>query len=356
MSLTTKPLRNGKRSANVPRMRWIATAVLVLTSLMTVSAQQEKPLPDRTNFLIEFQVKRPGIAKMFGPSDSHQLLAQYTYKETVSEMSLDSNGKTKKTKTEVFERIPTRLWGHIYRRQIVKNGVPLTQKELDKQDRQNEEFIVKEEANRKKRQAESAKRQAQSQRKTDEIIFKELDKLRLTGEERKIHEKRMRDNIAQALARSKAIPPKMEDSWILMATDFQLVRREVIAGVPTILMTFKPNPKYKSGGDVEEKILQSTVGRAWVSEDDYQLVKIEAEVTSPINFGMGLLAKVQPGSKGVFEWRKINNEVWLPYREDFTGKVRILLVKGQHARELHEYSGHKKYVVSTELKFEGTEN
>jgi hypothetical protein len=353
MWLKTKISEIGDWDAKVSRMRWIATTILILTSLLTVSAQQEKPLPDRTNFLIEFQVKRQGIGKMFGNSDSAQLLSQYTYKETVSDMALDSNGKATKTKSDVFERIPTRLWGYVYRRQIVKNGVPLTQKELAKQDRRNEEFIVKEEANRKKRQAETAKRQTEAQRKIDEIISKDLDKRGLTGEERKLHEQRMRENIAQAQTRAKAIPPKMEDSWVLMATDFQLVRREVIAGIPTVLMTFKPNPKYKSGGDAEEKILQSAAGRAWVSEEDYQLVKIEAEVMSPINFGLGLLAKVQPGSKGIFEWRKINNEFWLPYREDFTAKVRILLVKGQHLRELHEYSDHKKYSVSAEVRFEG---
>ena len=142
----------------------------------------------------------------------------------------------------------------------------------------------------------------------------------------------------------------MEDSWVLMATDFQLVRREAIEGISTILMTFKPNPKYKGSGDTEEKVLQNAAGRVWVSEDDFQLVKIEIEVTAPINFGMGLLAKVQPGSKGVFEWLKINNEVWLPYREDFTAKLRILLLKGQHMRELHEYSEYQKYVVKTEIK------
>jgi hypothetical protein len=37
---------------------------------------QEAPLPDRTNFLIEFQVKRPGLHKLFGPSDNYRLLSQ----------------------------------------------------------------------------------------------------------------------------------------------------------------------------------------------------------------------------------------------------------------------------------------
>jgi hypothetical protein len=306
--------------------------------------------------LIEFQVKRPGIWRMFGDSDDDRLLAQYTYKETVTEMPLDSKGQAKKTKSDVFERIPSRLLGYVYRRQIVKNGLPLTQKDLDKQDKEYEKFLVKEEASARKWTAENTKRQAAAQRKQDEALSKALDKKGLTAEERKIHEQRAREEREQAAARARAIPRKMEDSWVLRASDFQLVRREVIAGVPTILMTFQPNPKYKGGGELEEKFLQNVSGRVWVSEDDYQLVKIEAEVMAPIKIGMGLLAKIQPGSKGIFEWRKINNEVWLPYREDFTGKVRILLVKGQHARELHEYSDYRKYSVSTEVKFEDTGN
>ena len=325
-------------------MNWLSTLILL------AALAQEKPLPDRTNFLIEFQVKRQGIWKMFGPSDDYKLLHQYTFKETVSEIGLDSSGKPKKTKVDVFERIPTRLFGYIRRRQTVKNGVPLTQKELDKQDREYDEFLIKEERNQKKRYADSARRNTEGERKFEEALKKDLDKRGLTGEERQLHEQTIRDARKVGQAAAHAIPSKMEDSWVLRATDFQLVRREFIDGIPTILMTFKPNPKYKSGGETEEKVLQSTTGRAWVSEDDYHLVKIEADVTAPINFGMGLLAKVQPGSRGVFEWRRVNNEVWLPYREDFTAKVRILLVKGQHQRELHEYSDYRKYSVTTELK------
>jgi hypothetical protein len=194
------------------------------------------------------------------------------------------------------------------------------------------------------------KSQDANARKFNEALTRDLDKRGLTGEERRAEEQRSRTALEQAQSAANRPPPKMEDSWVLMATDFQLVRREIIEGIPTILMTFKPNPKYKGGSDAEEKVLQHTVGRAWVSEDDCQLVKIEAEVTGAISFGLGLLAKVQPGSKGVFEWRKINNEVWLPYREDFTAKLRILLVKGQHMRELHEYSDYQKYVVKTEIK------
>ena len=144
-------------------MHWTAVTTLLLSLTL-----QEKPLPDRTNFLIEFQVKRQGIWKMFGDSDDAKLLAQYTYKETVSEMALDSNGKTRKTQCDIFERIPTRVLGHIYRRQIVNNGVPLTRKELDKQDRQNEEALAKQEDNIRKSTATFLARWKEDERKFEE--------------------------------------------------------------------------------------------------------------------------------------------------------------------------------------------
>jgi hypothetical protein len=113
----------------------------------------------------------------------------------------------------------------------------------------------------------------------------------------------------------------------------------------------KKSPRTEQLGDSRPGFLTvARKGRAWVSEDDYELVKLEADISQAINFGLGLLAKIQPGSRGTFEWRKINNEVWLPYRADFAAKVRILLVKDQNIREVTEYSDHKKFVVSTEIR------
>lgn len=329
-----------------------ATLILTLALQAPAPVVQEKPLPDREKFLIEFQVKRNGLYRMFGNMNNVSAESQYTYTETVSEMSLDGAGKVKKTKQQVFEVTPTRVPYMTYSRQIIKDGVAVSEKDLNKQDAENEKAVAREEAAHAKSRALTEKMRKDARKKFDSAINEELDKLGLTGEARNAEEPRARERLQQAISRASAKPPapKMEDSSILRATNFQLVRREQIDGHPVILMTFKPNPKYKGGGEAFEKVLQRTSGRVWVSESDYELVKIEADVDQTVNFGLGLLAKLQPGSRGIFEWRKINNEVWLPYRQEFTAKVRIFLVKGQHTRELHEYSNHKKYSVSTQIK------
>jgi hypothetical protein len=314
---------------------------------------QDKPLPDRTQFLIEFQVKRQGLHKLFGPSDQYSLLSQYTYRENVTEMSLDGKGNTKSTKKQVIEYIPTRVFWNTYERQIVKDDKPLTAEELEKQDRKNEEKVAKLEANQKKQGAENARKHAERRRQLQITLAKDFDKRGLTGDARKAEEEKalkIFDDAARGIVPNRP-PPKMEDSSVLRAADFQLVGRETINGRPAIVLTFKPKPDYKGGGDgLEKYLLQNSKGKVWVDENDYQMAKIEIEVTDSISLALGLLAKVQPGSRAFFEWRKFNEEVWLPYRSDFTAKIRILLVKGEHIREIHEYSDYKKFVVSTSIK------
>jgi len=288
----------------------------LLLVLLLLGPSQEQPLPDRTNFLIEFQVKRPGLITVLDGSSTWGLAAQYTYTEKVIETTLDSKGSPKGSKTSVFEIIPTRVPGFPYRRQIVKNGVPLTQKELERQDRKQEEETRKLEREVQKYAAEQSAKQ-------------------------KVHP-------------TPPPPPRtwrIEDSDLLMAADFQLVGRESIDGHPVILLTFKPNPGYKPRSDIG-KMLQRASGRVWVSETDYEPVRLEAQLDEVISFGMGFLARIQPGSRGTFERRKFNDEVWLPVRDDFTAKAKVLLVKGMHVQEVHEYTDHHKFAVDVRLKFQ----
>jgi hypothetical protein len=98
-------------------------------------------------------------------------------------------------------------------------------------------------------------------------------------------------------------------------------------------------------------ILQHIAGRAWISEDDHQLARLEAEVIEPISIGAGLLAKLQTGSTLRFERRKVNDEIWLPVRAEASISGRMLLLKGLNMREVTEFSDHQKYSVDTTITF-----
>src|SRR5262245_8058508 len=147
-------------------LRPIALSLVLVQS----PAPDPRPLPDRTTFLIEFQVKRPGLYKLMGAMNDTNLESQYTYTETTIEASLDSKGKTKSSKRQVVDHIPTHVPGYIYERQIVKDGVPLSQKELEKQDKEHEEDLAKVEAARKRWRDDAPKNNEKSSRRISRKI------------------------------------------------------------------------------------------------------------------------------------------------------------------------------------------
>jgi hypothetical protein len=273
-----------------------------LLLLMLWPQEQEKPLPEQTSFMADFR-------KTLHSDD--KLLSKYTYTEKDTEITLDSKGKTKKSETDVYQVIHAEEEWKTYRRQIVKNGVTLTEKELDKQDREEKERVSK----------ETLKREKKSEEKRQEEKAKE------DREEKEI----------------------LDDVFSMY--ELQFVRRESLHGTDTVLVTFKPKPNFKPKTS-EGKILQHIAGRAWIAEDDHELAQLEAEVIDTISIGAGLLAKLNKGSTLSFERRKINGEIWLPVKAEATLNARLLLLKGFNLREVSEYSEHKKFGADIQLIFD----
>lgn len=274
--------------------------------LVSLAVQDEpKPLPELQPFLAEFRKTLH--------SDS-LLLSQYTYTEKETVVTLDSDQKPKKTEVNVFEVYPNPEDWREYRRQIVKDGKPVPQPELEKKDRDQKKKVESEERKRKKKTPEElAKIRAGAEREDDKAI----------GD-------------------------------IFAMYEIRIVRRESRENHPTILLNFKPRPRYKPKTK-NAKIMQHMAGNAWVSEDDHELVRLELEIIEPISIGFGMLAKLHKGAHVAAERRKINDEVWLPEKVEAEVSGRIFMLKGINIRQVTEYSGHKKFSVETILKFPGTE-
>jgi len=251
-----------------------------------------KPLPDLQTFLAKFR-------QALHTDDV--LLSNYTYSETQTTLRYDSNHKVKKTERNVYQVFPGSCERPEYRRQIVKNGMPVPQKELEKKDREYE------------------KEQRPTAGKAKDCQNKLKDEMKI-----------------------------LDDLFGLY--DIQIVGRETVADHPTILVTFKPRPNYKTKTR-EGGIMKHVVGRAWVGEDDYQLARLDAEVVDNISIGFGMLAKLQKGAHVFEERKKVNDEVWLPARVEVSLDARILLLKGVNVKQIVEYSDHRKFSVDTILKF-----
>jgi len=274
--------------------------------LFVLTLQDEaRPLPDLQTFLSDFR-------KSLHTNDL--LLSNYTYTEKRTTVQLDSNRKPKKTEVNVFQVIPGTCERPEYRRQIVKDGVPVPKTELDKQDREHQKEINNGAQDNRRRRA------------------------------------RRRSNCRDLSAEDRDII-----SDLFGVYDIRIVGREAIGGESAVVVTFKPRSNYKPKTRQGE-LMQHVAGRAWVSENDHQLARLEAEVVDNISWGLGLLAKLQKGSHIFAERHKFNNEVWLPSRVEVTVGGRVLLLKGMNFQETIEYSEHRKFTVDTILKFPDEDN
>ena len=226
------------------------------------------------------------------------LLEQYTFNEKQTERRLDAQGNVKKIISSSYEVYPSAEPGHTYRKLVEKNGVPLTPEELAREDRKQEKKEAK--------ATRTAAQEAARQRKENEAI----------------------DDIFRVY-------------------DFRMVGRETLKGRSAILLAFRPRPEVEpatKGG----KIFRKFSGRAWIDEEDLQLVRVEAEMVDDLSIGFGVLAKLKKGTRAQFQRQKVNGEIWLPSEARFVGHARVLLVKGVHVDSLSEYSDYKKFTIATE--------
>jgi hypothetical protein len=274
---------------------------LCFLAALLFAEDQPKPLPELKSFLAEVRKNMH--------TDGH-LLGQYTYteKRTLSELDSKKNPKTSEVNVfQVFPGSPERVG---YRRQIVKDGVPLSSEELKKEDQKVQKRI--EAAERRRNRVTPAERER---------------------------------NRAEELRREDAI---VGDAFGVY--EVVMAGRENIEGRPAILLTFHPRLSYRPK-TFEGKTMQHFSGKAWFDEEDHQMARVELEAIDTISVGLGVLARLQKGASIVAERRKFNDEIWLPVKSEVTLNARVMMLKGFNIRLVLEYSEHKKYTVDTILKF-----
>jgi hypothetical protein len=133
--------------------------------------------------------------------------------------------------------------------------------------------------------------------------------------------------------------------------DIRMIQREAIDGHTVILATLDPRQNVKPLTD-DGKIMRNFRARAWVSESDYELVRVEAEAIRDVSFGWGVLARVHQGTVASYERRKVNNEVWLPAKVTWTASGRLLLLRRLRLRGISEFSGYRKFTVDTSTTYQ----
>jgi hypothetical protein len=291
-------------------MRLLLVAPIALSIALTVvggaaPVAQERPLPDQESFLRETRARLR--------TDS-SLQSSYIYTETRREQKLDGGGRIKEESVKVYESYPGLPGEGRWEQLIAENGRPRPASELEKEmrDRQKKaEALVRESTE------QPAKQQARLQREAAE-------------------DRREFDAVLDDLLRVYTV---------------RLERREAISGHDTIVISLTPRPDAKPRTD-EGKQMRKFIVRAWVSESEYELVRVDAEAIDTLSWGFGMLARLHKGSKLSFLRTKVNSEVWLPSRVTFSGSARVGLVAVLRRAGTSEYSGYRKFSVDTSTTYQ----
>jgi hypothetical protein len=275
----------------------------VAVALTAFGAAQERPLPELQPFLKEARTRL---------QTDRRLLSQYTFLERSNEIHISKLGKVETGPLRVYQVYPGIPPVPTYRRLIEENGKPRSETELAKDDEEHRKKVLdlvakrehESDADREKREARRAKARQEDEEVKDDLI---------------------------------------------RVYDFSMLRREQIGDRQAIVVAFAPKAKPAPKTD-EGRLMGKVKGFAWVSEDDYQLARVEIEVLDDIGYGLGIVGKLYKGTTASYERRKVNDEVWLPAEMRIKASGRALIRKFD-VDSVVRYSDYKKFSVETDTTF-----
>lgn len=276
------------------------TVLTLLLLALPLAAQHARPLPDQDAFLRE-------VRRHLQTDDQAQ--HGYAYVETRRQEKLDKSGRPQGQSVKVIESYPGFPGEDRWERVISEDGRPTPAAELAKQDRKRQEAA---EAFVRAQRRQTASDRARSARE---------------------REKDLREREAT-----------VDDAF--KTFDVTLLGRETVDGYETVVLSFDPRPRVSTRTRVGG-LLRHFHGRAWISESDYELAKLDAEAIDDLSVGFGLLARLHKGSAMSFERTKVDGEVWLPLKATYAASARVLLLRRMRISGTSEFSNYRKFSVAT---------
>jgi hypothetical protein len=231
-------------------------------------------------------------------------MKDYTWTAQETDRHLDSSGKVQSAESQRWET--TILYGEPFRHMLARNGKPLSAEEQRKERRRLD------------------KETAKFERETPEERTRRLAK---------IDKDRLKD---------REFLREIPDLY-----NFRIVRDGQVDGHAVWVIAATPKTGYTPKSS-DAKPLTKIKGELWVDKAEYQWVRLEAETIDTISFGW-ILARLNPGSKLLFEQMRVNNDVWLPKREVVGGSGRVALLKKIALEQEVTWSDYRKFQVDSKV-------
>ena len=278
-------------------MRYMVVLGVVL--LAHPAATGERPLPDLHPFLQQARARlQTDAQRQYG----------YMYVETQRRTTLDRAGRPTGSAVTVIESHPGFPGEARWERIVVRDGTHVSERELREDDQE--------------RQRQTNEYMRKSARQTDEDRAKQE---REWGKQR------------------RALADSVDD--VFRVYEIVMVGREPVDGYGTIAFSLIPRPGAKTISE-DGQWFRHFRGRAWISESEYEVVRLDVEAIDDVDIGMGLLARVHKGTVASFQRRKLNGDDWLPSRTTYTMSARVLLLKQLRVSVTSEFSNYRRTAIS----------
>src|SRR6266853_46073 len=227
-----------------------------------------------------------------------ELARTYTCQHRQVVKHLDKHGNVKSTEIKTYDI--NFYYGEDYSKLIMVDDKPLSEKEQKKEDEKLEKFLAK---YRKESEEDRQKRHDKEKKERQEARSYRRD--------------------------------------VVNAYDFRIVSEVELEGVDTWVIEATPRQDFKPT-QPHADILKKIKGKLWIDKKEYNWVRVEAEATDTISFGL-FLFRIHPGSRFNFQQLHLNNEVWLMRRFYINGGARIALFKNEAIEQEDTFSNYRKF-------------
>jgi len=291
-------MRESSNAKLNPRSKFVIL-ILVVAALSSTTAQQ--PLQPSASALSPKEIVRRAMEH---DVSNWRKQTNYTFVQRVEQRELNSDGSVKSTKSETEEIIF--LYGQPYAHLIKRNDQPLSESEARKVEKKLNDTMEK------RRQESPSDREK-----------------RLADFEKRHHE---------------------EHSFLLQvpeAYDFRILGEETLGGRTAYVLLGEPRQAFRPTVNAA-RVLPKLRPKLWIGKEDYQWLRLEAEVIDTITWG-GFLLRLHSGSHIELEQALVNNEAWLPQHAHISFDARIALLKSMRLDVDAQFSDYKKFRTDSKI-------
>lgn len=174
-----------------------------------------------------------------------------------------------------------------------------------------------------------------------------LPAARAAGEERKLQQEIARRQHETPSAKRRRIDEYQRErrqdhelmGEMVQGFEFKLDGEETVDGRRCFVLDATPRPGYQPKSR-ETKALKGMRGKMWIDEQQYQWVKVHAEVFRPVAFGL-FIAHVEPGTEFTLQQKPVDGNIWLP--SHFATRVNAqILIFSRRSTDDETYSQYRQ--------------